>query len=124
MSMNEFQVLNLIFTGGSGILGVGIGIGLFRGVVKQLKKDVEEIKRKQARLRGDSNGGIPVFITRVDCDKVRADCAANSSRQTEIISNELSRHTKAIKTFENFARWSMQNAGLKIEEINQILDMD
>ena len=121
MAIHEIQVLQLIMTGGSGLIGVGIGIGMFRGVVKQLKKDVETIKSRQAKLRGENNGGRPEYVRIYDCGQTRSDCLISQKSQISGISETLDRHAKAIRVFENYARWAMQNKGLKIEEINQIL---
>lgn len=124
LGIHELQILQMVLTACSGAIGVGVGIGLVRASVKQLKSDVAYIKSRQAKLRGEDNGGIPLFIPKDTCEKLRNQCALASSTRMEHISKDLSRHTRAIKVLENFARWRMQSAGLKIEEINQILNMD
>jgi len=124
LGLYELQFLQMALTACSGAIGVGVGIGLVRASVKQLKIDVAQIKSRQARLRGEDNGGVPLFLRKETCEKLRNQCANESSRQMEGISKDLKRHARAIQVLENFARWRMQAAGLKIEEINQILAMD
>ena len=124
LGIHELQLLQMGLTACSGAIGVGVGMGLFRATVRQLKSDVLYIKTRQARLRGEDNGGVPLFLRKDTCNKYRIDCADISSKHREDFSRDLKHHTRAIKALENFARWRMQSAGLKIEEINQILNMD
>jgi len=121
MAIHEVQILQLLLTSASGLIGVGIGIGLFRGSVKQLKEDVAYIKARQKKIRGEDNGGRPVYSLSEDCKAFRQSCAVGHGEEMKRISNTIVDHTRALKSFENYARWSMQNKGLKIEEINQIL---
>lgn len=117
------RILQLLISAGAGILGVGIGIGLFRGSIKQLKEDVNKIQTRQSRLRGEDNGGVPLYMTQVTCEKLRSACNAMSAEKSAENTLILGQHTKMIKAFENFARWWMQDRGLNIEEINHILDV-
>lgn len=108
--ITHLQLVQMALTGGTGLVGVGIGIGLFKGAIKQVKRDIEDIKRRQSRLRGDDNGLKPLFVPKDDCKYLRGQCAGLTDG-----------HTRSIKSLENFARWWMQKEGLKIEEINIIL---
>jgi len=117
----EIDLIQVSLTAVAGFFGAGVGIGMFRGTVDQLKKDVQWMKDRQARLRGETNGGKPMYIMREDCQQERTDCAAVVNGKIQLICNDLSGHGSSIKSLENFARWWMQKEGLRIEEINQIL---
>lgn len=106
--MEHIEVINAFISVGTGVLGVGVGLGVFRGTIKQMKKDLARVMTRQAKLRGEDNGGKPVFMTATSCKDFREHCAVEA-------------HGRSIKALENYARWEMQNKGLKIEEINQIL---
>lgn len=93
----------------TGFLGIGIGIGIFKGTIRQVKKDIERLDLRQKRLRGEDDGGKPIFMTAASCLDFRDHC-------------EVIKHGYSIKALENYARWEMQNKGLKIEEINRILN--
>lgn len=128
--LEHMQLLNLILTAVAGILGVGIGIGLFRGQVREIKgsvtqikdeiipsikDDIQAVKVRQAKLRGEDNGVKPVYMPWESCLDYRGACATQ-------IRSEISSHTKEIRVLINTTRWWMQKEGLKIEEINQILE--
>ena len=117
----EIDLIQIGVTAVAGFFGAGVGIGMFRGTVDQLKKDVEWMKGRQARLRGESNGGKPLYIMREDCLQERQECSAIVNGRLGMVCNDLSAHGSSIKSLENFARWWMQKEGLRIEEINQIL---
>ena len=126
--MNEIathvEMLQIMVSFGAGLLGVGIGIGMFKSVVNQVKLDLVNIKKRQARLRGEDNGALPVFRTRLNCDIMRAQCGAVATDKMQTVVEDLTRHTKSIRALDNFARWWMQKEGLKIDDINKILGDD
>lgn len=117
----ELDLIQVVITAASGLVGVGIGIGIFRTDIKQIKADLGTVKLRQAQLRGETNGHKPVFMQREDCGTLREACLADTKRQMEDVRKDLLAHTSSIKALDNFARWSMQRDGLKIEEINVIL---
>lgn len=104
----HIQILQLFISACSGFLGVGIGIGVFKSSIKQIRKDLTRVMDRQSRLRGEDNGGYPIYMSKDNCEKHRSRC-------------EVGNHTRSIRALENYARWDLQNKGLKIEEINQIL---
>lgn len=106
--LEHLQLIQLFISACSGFLGVGIGIGVFKSSIKQVKKDLEKVIVRQAHLRGEDNGGYPIYMSRVNCENYRSHC-------------EVGEHTKSIKALERYARYELQSKGLKIEEINQIL---
>lgn len=118
------EICQIAVSAGTGLLGVGIGIGIFKSTVNQFKADLERIKQRQARIRGEDNGGIPIFMTRETCDEIRDKCAAAASNRMISVSANIDRHTVSIKSLENFARWWMQKQGLNIKEINDVLRTD
>ena len=120
--MTHAQIIQIFVSGGAGLLGVGIGIGMFKSTIKQVKDDVQVIRRRQARLRGEDNGGIPIFVTRDVCRDRRDDCSSTSNGKMQSVCDDLIKHTKSIKALDNFARWWMQKEGLAISEINKILE--
>ena len=126
--MNEIAthvgMLQVMISFGAGLLGVGIGIGMFKSVVNQVKLDLVNIKKRQARLRGEDNGALPVFRTRLNCDIMRAQCGAAATDKMQTVVEDLTRHTKSIRALDNFARWWMQKEGLQIDDINKILGDD
>ena len=126
--MNEIathvEMLQIMVSFGAGLLGVGIGIGMFKSVVNQVKLDLVNIKKRQARLRGEDNGALPVFRTRLNCDIMREQCGTASTGKMQTVVEDLIKHTKAIRALDNFARWWMQKEGLKIDDINKILGDD
>ena len=120
------DITNLKFTAISAAIGVAFGVGVFKGTVKQiqtdLQKEIEVIKKRQARLRGEANGDTStLYMTRLDCEKERASCSGATNNQIGRLCRDLDEHTKSIRALDNFARWKMQKEGLKIEEINMIL---
>jgi hypothetical protein len=106
--MNDPQLVQIVLNGLAGAFGVGATWATVRGKLKSLEKDVEEMKLRQKRLRGEDNGGVPVFISKDVCETTRDACSVES-------------HTKTIKALENFARWILQDRGLSVAEINRIL---
>jgi len=129
--MNSVQFVQILISAGAGLFGVGVGVGLFRGIIKQIQKDVIQnktsiniVQDRQRKLRGEDNGSIPVYAIRKECLSLRESCSVNIDKTVKLIDLDLSSHTKSIKSLENFARWSMQREGLKIEEINTILNFN
>lgn len=130
MSMTGIQIAQTIISASAGLFGVGVGVGMFRGTIKQIhstikqiQKDMEIVQYKQRRLRGEDNGSIPLYITRNGCFTLREGCEKKYNELLKSVNTDLQEHKKAIKSLENFARWSMQREGLKIEEINKILNV-
>lgn len=111
VSNDTVIVLQAIVSGVLGFLGVGIGVGVFKATINTAMKDIACLKRRQANLRGEDNGGIPKFMLRNDCITLRQSCG-----------NTLQKQDGAIKALDNFARWWMQEKGLHIEDINKILN--
>lgn len=121
----EIQFMNMMLMAGSSLFGAGVGVGLLRGSVKQLQKDFKglaennttehtQIKERQARLRGETNGGEPLYMARLQCMQNRSSCMTSTERLLE-------EHSKDIKGLKNFARWFMQEKKIPITEINEIL---
>ncbi|MBU4317052.1 MAG: hypothetical protein KKF30_07240 [Proteobacteria bacterium] len=121
MLIDHTELPQMTMSGGAGIMGLGIGIGMFRSMVTQVKKDLESIKMRQARLRGEDVGGLPLYMLRSACDAVRMQCTANAERRIDEVFDDLIQHANSIKALDNFARWWMQKEGMKIEDINRIL---
>lgn len=120
-AFGSVQIVQMVMTASAGLIGVGIGIGMFKSSVQQVRNDLKALQRKQARLRGEDNGNVPLFMSRSYCERLRQDCLLSSSEKMQACSEHIGRHSKSIKSLENFARWWMQKEGLKIEEINKIL---
>lgn len=122
------EVVNIVtfvqagIAAGSGLVGVGIGIGLFKTTIKRLSDDIESIKDRQSILRGEKDGISPIYMSRIDCVEKRSACGKTNKDSYDEICEDISEHTKAIRSLNNFARWWMQKEGLKIEDINRILD--
>ena len=115
--VENLPLLNMLITAGSGLIGVGIGIGVFHNSIKE----IAVIKKRQAKLRGEENGGGTVFMPRTECNNERQKCSAASTKQVQELLDDLTSHTKSIRALDNFARWWMQEKGLHISEINNIL---
>jgi len=122
--MDELNLINMAFSAGAGLLGVGVGIGLFKSTIQHMQEELKVVQKKQQRLRGEDNAGIPVFMTKTSCESLRNQCGMLTDGKFVNVSKDILKHTKAIKSFENFARWWMQENGLKIDEINRILDIE
>lgn len=127
--MNEAQIIQTLMSAGAGLFGVGVGVGLFRGlikqiqgVIKQLQKDLDRVQYKQIKLRGEDNGGLPMYVTRDTCISMRKDCERINSNKIEVLREDVKTHTRTIRSLENFARWWMQKEGLNIDEVNRILN--
>ena len=110
---------------GSSLFGAGVGVGFLKNTLNQVQLEIKnlsesnktehkEIKDRQAKLRGETNGGEPIYMPRVSCLQNRASCMSHTE-------NLLSEHTQDIRALNNFARWFMQEKGLTVIEINDIL---
>ncbi|MBU4470316.1 MAG: hypothetical protein KJ741_07665 [Proteobacteria bacterium] len=120
--MDHVQLINMGFTAGAGLIGIGVGIGVFRNTIKQIKEEIVSVKAKQSMLRGEDSGlAAPIYMPRSWCELERTRCGLNSSVKMEKVCDDLIAHTESIRALDNFARWWMQKEGLKIEEINAIL---
>lgn len=121
--MSHLQVAQIFISGGAGLLGVGIGIGMFKSTVKQIRKDISTIIKKQDVLRGTNDGkGEPLFVPMTECLTERVRCLKTKDDKFGLISSEMKEHHSSIRALENFARWWMQKEGLTIGEINSILN--
>lgn len=118
----HLQMLQVFVTACAGFIGVGIGIGVFKREIKQIKLDIIKLTKKQERLRGEANGDLPVFRTRLNCEALRHQCMNVSNGKMSTVMEDLIAHTVAIRALDNFARWWMQKEGLNISEINNILE--
>ncbi|MBU4317684.1 MAG: hypothetical protein KKF30_10465 [Proteobacteria bacterium] len=120
--LDHVQLINMGFTAGAGLIGIGVGIGVFRNTIKQIKEEIVSVKAKQSMLRGEDSGlAAPIYMPRSWCELERTRCGLNSSVKMEKVCDDLIAHTESIRALDNFARWWMQKEGLKIEEINAIL---
>jgi hypothetical protein len=115
-------ILNAGISGCAGLVGVGIGLGIFRTNIKRNSDEIVVLKGRQARLRGEGNGNPSVFMPRGHCVDIREHCAKLRITRDRATDEDLAAHSKTIKALENFARWWMQKEGLHIEDINRILD--
>jgi hypothetical protein len=111
MQPDDVVILNAVISAGLGFLGVGVGVGVFKTTISNAVKDIELLKRRQAHIRGEDNGGIPKYVLGTSCAEHRGNCI-----------NVLTKQDKAIDALDNFARWWMQKEGLHIEDINKILN--
>ena len=114
-------IIQMAITGGTGLLGIGMGIGIFKSTINQFKARLEKVELRQSKIRGEDNGGIPIFMTRSTCNEERAKCAAAGESRMSGVSSNMDKHTVSIQSLENFARWWMQKQGLNISEINEVL---
>lgn len=119
--METYQIFQIGLSACSGMLGVGIGIGLFKSSITQIRKDVDKIVHRQARLRGEDNGGVPIYMTTQGCNTLRSQCEGSVSGKIQDLQKDLCKHTKSIRAFDNFARWWMQKEGVRLEDVNKIL---
>ena len=74
--MNGFAVsiVPSLISAGAGLFGVGVGVGIFRGTVRRFKQYLEDVQRKQRKLRGEDNGSIPLYTARNECVILRLKC--------------------------------------------------
>ena len=119
--MTHLQLAQVFISGGAGLVGVGIGIGIFKRDIKQIKKDISGIMRKQDVLRGENDGKVPLYVPFGECLDFRSRCVGIKEGKFAILTDEMKDHHSSIKALENFARWWMQKEGLTISEINNIL---
>lgn len=119
--IQHLQILQIFISACAGFLGVGIGIGVFKKEIANIKEEVSRLGRRQVRLRGEENGELPIYRTRLNCEALRHQCMNVSNGKMELVVQDLLRHTASIKALDNFARWWMQKEGLNITEINTIL---
>lgn len=117
----HLQIAQVIISACAGILGVGVGLGMFRGTIKGIRADLDAIKKRQAKIRGEDNGGFPMYMTRKTCREVRTHCKNDRQDKTDCLLDELNNHSDSIRGLNNFARWWMQKEGLDITQINYIL---
>jgi len=85
------------------LTGGAFGLGKYNAILvkkKELYKD-----------------GVPLYEKVEDAKEARINCQ-------EAIRSELVSHGKSIESLNNFARWFLQDKGLKITEINEILGED
>ena len=118
--MSEFVTLaQVALVGISSVAGTAFGIGIGVQKVKSKLGVMEEkvgfLDERQKKLRGETNGGKPLFVPLSDCMDKRVKCVTE-------IESILKEHTEALKNLDNFARWFLQDKGLKIVEINEILE--
>ncbi len=116
-------IAQVLISAGAALFGVGVGVGLFKGTIKQIQKDVLAMQNRQDKLRGADNGNIPLYMGRDSCLALRDGCGKITDSRMKIINKDLKDHTCAIKSLNNFARWWMQKSGLEIDEINKILSL-
>jgi len=120
--MTHLQLAQVFISGGAGLVGVGIGIGIFKRDIKQIKKDIDRIIKRQDILRGNDNGKErPLYVSLTECIGERARCVGIKEGKFGEITVEMKEHRRSIKALENFARWWMQKEGLNIREIQSIL---
>lgn len=119
--IDHFEVVQAVISLITGIFGVGIGVGIFKRDIRQVKKDLAYVIDRQDKLRTSYSGGLPLYMPRITCDEIREDCSADRAKKAEKVIDEITIHTKNIRSLENFARWWMQKEGLTIEQINKIL---
>jgi len=119
--MGHIEFIQIFISACSGFFGVGIGIGVFRSTIRQIKTDLAEVIKNQKALRSGHGGGFPIYMSRITCDEIRRSCEKDREDKAVRVITEITTHAKTIKALENYARWEMQNKGLKIEEVNQIL---
>jgi hypothetical protein len=119
--IQHLQFFQMFITAGAGFLGIGIGIGVFKREITYIKRQLKTIQARQSRLRGDDNGGLPVFRTRLNCEALRHQCMNISDSKMSTVLEDIGEHTGSIRALDNFARWWMQKEGLTITEINNIL---
>ena len=119
--MTHLQWAQIFISGGTGLLGVGIGIGVFKSTVKQIRKDILGIMRKQDVLRGENDGKAPLYVPFGECLDYRSRCVGIKEGKFTILTDGMKDHHSSIKALDNFARWWMQKEGLTISEINNIL---
>lgn len=116
------EVYQAAISGGVGILGVGIGVGVFKATIKQIIEDIREIKRKQSVLRGGEAGDLPIYMTRLTCGDFRQACFKTIADKLEDVDESITEHHECIKGLNNFARWFMQKEGATMKEINETLN--
>ena len=119
--MTHLQIIQVTITAAAGTLGVGVGLGIFKNDIRQIKKDLKNVKDRQARLRGEDNSGVPRYVSLSTCREMRTHCNEDRKAKTDCLLDELDTHSVSIKALNNFARWWMQKEGLSIQEINDIL---
>ena len=115
--MTHLQWAQIFISGGTGLLGVGIGVGILKGTVKQIRKDISGIMRKQDVLRGENDGKVPLYVPFGECLDFRSRCVGIKEGKFAILTDEMKDHHSSIRALENFARWWMQKEGLTISEI-------
>lgn len=102
-------ILQLVMSGGSGVLGVGVAFAMLRmrvggnsKAIKVLRSDVDQITGKPA--------GLPVFVRRDECET-----------QTTQMTKELSIVSTKVDGLQRYARHQLTKDGLSLSEVNEIL---
>lgn len=118
----DILVINALVSAGAGLFGVGVGWGIIKTRLNQISENVKRIQQRQARLRGEDNGGLPLYVTRDTCLTLRDGCGRGVDEKMVAINANIAAHTSQINGLTNFARWFLQDKGLTINEINKILE--
>lgn len=130
--MIETPTIHYLIAALSGAFGAGVVWGsmkasmnaAIKSVTKELANhqyEINRIKDRQARLRGEDDGN-QLFVSPVKCDERRGACHADVDKTSVELAKKALLNAERIKRLENYARWTLQDKGLKIHEINRILD--
>jgi len=102
-----------ISTAGGSIFGAGVIVG----AVKFALRDQAEIKRRQKKLRGEDNGGIPLYMTREECKNKWSSCDKEGKSMKAVLDS----HEEMLRKLENYARYQLHESKHTELEIEQIL---
>lgn len=119
--MPEPNFINYAISAIAGAFGVGVTWGTMMIKFRQQESRITKVEDRQARLRGEMNGGTPVYMPQTTCADLRVHCHGDSERTALELAQEVVDHSRSIRALENFARWWMQKEGLNITQINDIL---
>ena len=86
-----------------------------------MRVDIDKVKVRQEKLRGE-NGTDPLFVSPSRCSQQRLTCHGEVDKVAVELARKAVINADRIKRLENYARWTLQDKGLKIDEINRILD--
>lgn len=124
--MIETPIIHYLIAAVSGAFGVGVAWGSVKVSLTKdlasLREDITKIQIRQARLRGEDDGGEPMFVPSAQCTMKRKACHDEVDKTSVELARKAVVNAERIKRLENYARWTLQDKGLRIDQINNILD--
>lgn len=121
--MADLSVVHYLITAITGAFGVGVGWSTIKFKLGSIEKRIVNVEKKQATLRGE-NGGEPLIVSPKQCLSLRHACHGEIDKTSVDLAEKALVNAKRIKRLENYARWTLQDRGIPLREIDSILDPD